>query len=280
MTQQQHRHGKRTNKNRGNNQLAAGLANAKAGGHIGGKSITRFPVYLKNRQTGAVEVVRDFNAVMAVASSGGQWDNIGVAPTDIARAVVEADAPVQLTVTRTYGLYRIVKIEGYELTLFPKGSLHVTKTWFDRFKPDVGHWVVRAGHLTDGSMDSYQSMNEKVFNAVHGQFVPATVNDFNSQYEYVLDMMKSREKEEREAAEAEYRKAKAELDAETAAELQQASSAEKQDTASDGVAEETKPEDAAKETVAPDVEVVIEETAPDNDQYAGDVAEDSPCRNG
>lgn len=167
---------------RGNNQLASGLAKAKTA-NIGGKNITRFPIYLKNRQTGMVEVARDFNAATAIASSGGQWDNIGIAPVDISRALLQTDAPVQIEFQRTYALYKILDIDHSTITLWPEGKLEVTKTWIERFKPAVGSWVVRTGHLNKNSSDSYQPMNDKVFNHVHGQFLSPEQRDALAQVE-------------------------------------------------------------------------------------------------
>lgn len=249
--QNQHRQGQgqkpKHNKPRPQNQRPRNNAQAKQPAGLIGKKITIFPVYLRNsRNANEVRVVRHFNEVQQLLAQGGQWECLGRAPLDPTRAVLSARADVSFTVTRTFGLFRILEIHGNKVRLFPDGELDTTTTWMDRNRPRVGSWVIRQNLNDIANRDSYIVLNEKAFNSTYAPSMDPTVLDsMNRQYDEVVELMaEKREAEAAEAAEAER----------LAARAMEEAKAEKEDALAEAL------DDTADEM--PDVEVeTIQETA-------------------
>lgn len=200
--QKQHRnnqgkkHGGKPRHNGGNKPNFTGKS-------LTGKNITRFPVYLRNNADHTeIRVCRHFEEVQQLLQRGGTWECLGPAPLDVSQTLVSVDAEVQYTVTRDYGVFRIMEINGNVIRLFPTGQLKASTTWMEKFRPRVGAWVIRQNLNSVASRDSYMVLPEKAFGYSFAKFMdPAVLEEINIQYTQVMELLQEKRDEERQQAE-------------------------------------------------------------------------------
>ena len=125
---------------------------------IEGKSITRFPVYLRSKDDPTVlQVAKNLDDIQRLLKKG-KWINAGVAPFDNNRAIGDIKPKSKYTVTKTFEVSRIVERDGNVLRLFPEGEFRPSVQWLQTNRPKVGGYLLRHDN------DYYTAVSEVVFN--------------------------------------------------------------------------------------------------------------------
>lgn len=132
---------------------------------IEGKSITRFPVYLRSKSDpSVVQVAKSLDDIQKLLKRG-KWINAGPAPFDNNRAIGTKKPKSNLTATKTFEIFRIVERNGNVLKLFPEGELAPAVQWLQFNRPKVGGYLLRHDN------DYYTAISETVFNRQYAKGV-------------------------------------------------------------------------------------------------------------
>lgn len=142
---------------------------------IEGKSITRFPVYLRSKDDPTVlQVAKNLDDIQRLLKKG-KWINAGVAPFDNNRAIGDIKPKSKYTVTKTFEVSRIVERDGNVLRLFPEGEFRPSVQWLQTNRPKVGGYLLRHDN------DYYTAVSEVVFNRQYSKGMnPETLEELTA----------------------------------------------------------------------------------------------------